>query len=92
MTSTVCRSGCASPPEEATLDNVSLAEVERRYIIKILEKMSGHQIKTAQILGIDRRTLYRRLRQYSYGGHLRDDDGDLFDAAEENVQATASSL
>ncbi|HJQ26550.1 MAG TPA: sigma-54 dependent transcriptional regulator [Blastocatellia bacterium] len=78
--------------EEATLDNVSLAEVERRYIIKIMEKMSGHQIKTAQILGIDRRTLYRRLRQYGYGGHLRDEESDLFDSAEENVQARASTL
>ena len=78
--------------EEATLDNVSLAEVERRYIIKILEKMSFHQIKTAQILGIDRRTLYRRLRQYGYGGHLRDDESDLIDPAAESVHANASSL
>jgi DNA-binding NtrC family response regulator len=78
--------------EEATLDNVSLAEVERRYIVKILEKMSGHQIKTAQILGIDRRTLYRRLRQYGYGGHLRDEDSDFFDPSEEPVQAGAPSL
>lgn len=77
--------------EEAILDNVPLAEVERRYIVKILEKMSGHQIKTAQILGIDRRTLYRRLRQYGYGGHLHDED-DLLDPAEENVQVRASSL
>jgi DNA-binding NtrC family response regulator len=79
--------------EEAVLDNVPLAEVERRYIIKILEKMGGHQIKTAQILGIDRRTLYRRLRQYGYGGHLHDDDSDLLDSPdEENMQARASSL
>lgn len=79
--------------EEAVLDNVPLAEVERRYIIKILEKMGSHQIKTAQILGIDRRTLYRRLRQYGYGGHLHDDDSDLLDSPdEENVQARASSL
>ncbi|HKG21168.1 MAG TPA: sigma-54 dependent transcriptional regulator, partial [Blastocatellia bacterium] len=62
--------------EEATLDNVSLEEVERRYILRILEKMDGHQIKTAQILGIDRRTLYRRLRQYGYGGNLREDELD----------------
>jgi DNA-binding NtrC family response regulator len=79
--------------EEAVLDNVPLAEVERRYIIKILEKMGGHQIKTAQILGIDRRTLYRRLRQYGYGGQLHDDDSDLLDSPdEESVQARASSL
>ncbi len=64
--------------EEAILDNASLAEVERRYIVRVLEKMDGHQIKTAQILGIDRRTLYRRLRQYGYGtaGQNTGDNGD----------------
>jgi DNA-binding NtrC family response regulator len=77
--------------EEATLDNVPLSEVERRYILRILDKMGGHQIKTAQVLGIDRRTLYRRLRQYGYGGALRDDDE--FDNDElSTVQAKASSL
>lgn len=77
--------------EEATLDNVPLSEVERRYILRILDKMGGHQIKTAQVLGIDRRTLYRRLRQYGYGGALRDDED--FDNDElSTVQAKASSL
>jgi DNA-binding NtrC family response regulator len=76
--------------EEATLDNVPLSEVERRYILRILDKMGGHQIKTAQVLGIDRRTLYRRLRQYGYGGTLRDDDE--MDDELSNVQAKASSL
>jgi two-component system response regulator HydG len=69
--------------EESALDGVTLSEVERRYILRVLKKMSGHQIKTAQVLGIDRRTLYRRLRQYgvetarSRGNG--DDDFDDFD-------------
>ena len=50
--------------EEASIDNLSLAEVERRYILRVLQKMEGHQMKTAEVLGIDRRTLYRRLRLY----------------------------
>jgi len=50
--------------EEAAMDGASLAEMERRYILHMLKKMGGHQIKTAEALGIDRRTLYRRLRQY----------------------------
>jgi two-component system response regulator HydG len=78
--------------EEAVIDNVPLSEVERRYILRILEKMGGHQIRTAQVLGIDRRTLYRRLRQYGYGGSLRDEDGDLEDDASENTQAKALSM
>ncbi|HEY7783573.1 MAG TPA: sigma-54 dependent transcriptional regulator [Pyrinomonadaceae bacterium] len=45
-------------------DNLPLIEVERRHIIKILQRFGGHQIKTATALGIDRRTLYRKLKQY----------------------------
>ncbi|HKZ78505.1 MAG TPA: sigma-54 dependent transcriptional regulator [Pyrinomonadaceae bacterium] len=41
-----------------------LVEIERRYIISVLERFGGHQIKTAAALGIDRRTLYRKLQQY----------------------------
>ena len=77
--------------EEAIVDNVPLSELERRYILRILEKMGGHQIKTAEILGIDRRTLYRRLRQYGYGGNLRGDDDELMDDLPESMQAKASS-
>ena len=81
--------------QEATLDDVSLAELERRYILRILEKMGGHQIKTSRVLGIDRRTLYRRLRQYGQTGRLRDDESDDLDEPleeEGNEQATASSV
>ncbi|MEK6409239.1 MAG: sigma 54-interacting transcriptional regulator, partial [Acidobacteriota bacterium] len=76
---------------EATLDGVSLAEVERRYIIRVLEKMGGHQIKTSRVLGIDRRTLYRRLRQYGYAGRLRSEEEEEMDDAvtEGTARATA---
>lgn len=53
--------------EDAAVDNSTLAEVERRYILRILDKTGGHQLNAAEILGIDRRTLYRRLRQYGFG-------------------------
>jgi DNA-binding NtrC family response regulator len=77
--------------EEATLDNVTLSEVERRYILRILEKMDGHQIKTAQILGIDRRTLYRRLRQYGFGGSIPDDEEDIDQVDKKDMHAQAFS-
>lgn len=50
--------------KEYTLNNLPLIEVERRYIISMLRRFRGHQIKTAAALGIDRRTLYRKLQQY----------------------------
>lgn len=45
-------------------ENETLAEVERRHILKVFKRLGGHQIKTASLLGIDRRTLYRKLKQF----------------------------
>lgn len=39
----------------------SLEEVEKRYIRKVLEATGGNKRRTAEVLGIARRTLYRRL-------------------------------
>ncbi|BAZ95348.1 response regulator [Thiohalobacter thiocyanaticus] len=39
----------------------TLAQVERRYIDHVLEQVDGNKRQAAQILGIGRRTLYRRL-------------------------------
>ena len=40
-----------------------LVEVERRYIVRVLESTGGNKLKAAQILGIDRSTLHRKLKQ-----------------------------
>ncbi|MCL2259002.1 MAG: sigma-54 dependent transcriptional regulator [Proteobacteria bacterium] len=40
-------------------------EVERRYILKLLEHVGGNKRRAAQILGFDRTTLYRKLQQYN---------------------------
>ena len=42
----------------------TLEELERRYILHVLDQEDGHQSKAAERLGIDRRTLYRKLKQY----------------------------
>ncbi len=44
--------------------SISLSELERRYIQKVLEDTGGNKKKTAEILGIDRRTLYRMAARY----------------------------
>ena len=41
-----------------------LAEVERRHILRVLEECSGNQTMAARILGLARRTLYRKLAEY----------------------------
>jgi two-component system response regulator HydG len=39
----------------------SLEEMERRYIRKVLAAVGGNKTQAARILGLDRRTLYRRI-------------------------------
>jgi DNA-binding NtrC family response regulator len=40
---------------------LSLKEVERQYVLKVLEQTKGNKKKASEILGIDRTTLYRIL-------------------------------
>jgi DNA-binding NtrC family response regulator len=42
----------------------TLEELERDYIATILRETRWHQMQAAHILGIDRRTLYRKIRTY----------------------------
>lgn len=44
----------------------TLEEIERRYIRFVLEKTGGKKEKAAQILGCNRRTLYRKEREYGF--------------------------
>ncbi|HTV23848.1 MAG TPA: sigma-54 dependent transcriptional regulator [Polyangiaceae bacterium] len=47
-------------PEEL----VNLAEVEKRYIARVLGAVGGNKSSASKILGIDRTTLYKKLQQY----------------------------
>ena len=58
------RLGEPSLLSEAGADGWNLARLERAYILQVLEATGGHQSRAAQWLGIDRRTLYRKLREY----------------------------
>jgi two-component system response regulator HydG len=46
---------------------VSLEEVERRYVHRVMESVGGNKTLAAQILGIGRKTLYRKLEQFGPG-------------------------
>ncbi len=48
----------------STDDSPTITQLEERYIRLILEKTAGRKDKAAQILGINRRTLYRKEREY----------------------------
>ncbi|MDM8526033.1 sigma-54-dependent Fis family transcriptional regulator [Desulfococcaceae bacterium HSG8] len=49
-------------PEEGLQD--ALADFEREFISKTLEYNSGHRGRTAKMIGVTERTLYRKLKQY----------------------------
>jgi two-component system response regulator HydG len=41
-----------------------MEEVERRYVLRVLQAVAGNKTLAAQVLGFDRRTLYRKLERY----------------------------
>jgi two-component system, NtrC family, response regulator AtoC len=43
---------------------VPLEEMERRYILRVLEAVAGNKTAAARVLGIERKTLYRKLERY----------------------------
>jgi two-component system response regulator HydG len=43
---------------------LSLDEIERRYIYRVIKVLGGNKARAAELLGLDRRTLYRRLERY----------------------------
>ena len=71
-----------SDPADGVLefcDELTLAEMERRLILKMLRRTGGNRSRTARMLGINRGTLYNKLRQYS----IRDDHAGGEDPSEE---------
>ncbi|KPK52438.1 MAG: hypothetical protein AMJ63_09440 [Myxococcales bacterium SG8_38_1] len=53
-----------TPEAPGDSNRISLAEVEREHIERVLNEMEGNITRAAAALGIDRRTLQRKLRGY----------------------------
>lgn len=62
---------------QATEDSPTLEQLEKRYIQMILNKTASKKEKAAQILGINRRTLYRKEKEY---GFVTNEDDPLSDS------------
>jgi transcriptional regulator with PAS, ATPase and Fis domain len=45
-------------------DLPSLEEIERRYLLHVLEQVGGNRTRAAEVMGIDRRTLYRMAERF----------------------------
>ena len=46
---------------------LTLEEVERRHVLRVLEASHGNRTDAAKILGLDRKTLYRKLLRWGVG-------------------------
>jgi DNA-binding NtrC family response regulator len=51
--------------ERLFADLPPLDEVERRYLLHVIEQVGGNRTRAAEVLGIDRRTLYRMAERFS---------------------------
>jgi two-component system response regulator AtoC len=58
------------PTFHSTQENgqlLTLEEVERRHVMRVVEECHGHRQKAARILGISERNLYRKLKEFEGG-------------------------
>lgn len=62
---------------KARVQGWSLERLEREYILDVLEACRGRRAEAASTLGIDRRTLYRKLKEYGVDQLLAADPADL---------------
>jgi two-component system response regulator HydG len=49
----------------------SLDEMERDYILRVLRECNTNQSKASQVLGIDRKTLYLKLKKYGLSDYVK---------------------
>src|SRR5262249_6486369 len=62
------RAGEPDTLQTALARGLTLAELERDYIQRVLTAEGGNKTRAAQRLGLDRKTLYRKLEEYAAEG------------------------
>jgi len=56
-------SSVSAPPDRATA-LMPLREVERQHVLRVLDALRGNRTLAAQVLEVDRKTLFRKLKQW----------------------------
>jgi two-component system, NtrC family, response regulator HydG len=56
--------GSSVPLAAAVANAYTLRDLEREYILRVIESTHGNKAEAARILGVDRTTLYRKLEEY----------------------------
>ena len=57
--------GAADVAPDATERLLSLDQVERHHVLRVLDRVGGNKARAARVLGLSRKTLYRLLERYS---------------------------
>jgi transcriptional regulator with GAF, ATPase, and Fis domain len=83
---------CAAAPDFGELEVKGLDGMERQLIIKALARTGGHQGKAAAELGISRRTLSRKLRQYRLEQDPQLPSGELGELSREQQYSYRATL
>ena len=55
-------------PESEGEQVMTLEELERRHIERVLDRLGGNQTAAAKVLGIGRKTLHRKIQEYGLEG------------------------
>lgn len=66
-----CLSLPAISEKTCPANNPSLEDIEKEYILRVLRENEGNQTKASQVLGIDRKTLYHKLKKYGLGDYIK---------------------
>lgn len=52
-------------PRQDIFPLVSLEEMEKQYVLHVFHRVKGNRTMAAKVLGVDRKTLYRKLQRYN---------------------------
>jgi two-component system response regulator HydG len=59
-------SGSAKEANQERVECVPLSQLERAHVLKVLRAVGGNKALAARSLGVDRTTLYRKLKAYGH--------------------------
>lgn len=62
----------ASLVAKASTEQLPLHAVERAYVLEVLRQTAGNKSRASEILGLDRKTLYRKLAEYATEREVED--------------------
>jgi transcriptional regulator with PAS, ATPase and Fis domain len=67
LTSTLNLLPYEGPERRKHIELLTLEELEKRHIEKVLEIAGGNRLKAAKILGVNVSTVYRKIEKYNLG-------------------------